>query len=147
MLCELHKDSNYKKWNLFLMRSQTDVDRSIQAFDEIHPHADRQSSPGTYHDRYIGNRIAVTFFTDGQQKNEIYIAGVVVARWLRRVKPNRAVRLVFKDMRRLLAQEAKLDARWGARRLALAMARHARLGAQSALGSLDAELIARIAEM
>jgi len=36
---------------------------------------------------------------------------------------------------------------WGARRLALAMARHARLGAQSALGSLDAELIARIAEM
>ncbi len=52
-----------------------------------------------------------------------------------------AASIVLRDMDRLLAQDARLEARIRARRLALAMSLHPRLGRESEMGRLDAFIL------
>jgi hypothetical protein len=149
MVTALHKRRDYRHWELFVMRSHADVMVCLQSFDVMHPAAFRHSrledDGAVCHGRLLGDRMVLTFFTDGGRRNEIYIMGVVVGKWLKTVQPLRAMRHVFKDLHRLLAQENRLNARLCDRKLALAMSLHPRLGRQSTLSLfLDADLIEHI---
>jgi len=152
MLTALHKNNNYTHYALFRMHSKGDVVRCMELLDKKYPEAFHHSilepDNTVSNSRQLGDRILVVFYTDSHTRHEIYFHGVIIAKWVKtKIPVARAVCLILKDLAHLLALEAKIDARSLRRKVAIAMGLHPRLGPQSALGLLSADLVAHITTM